>query len=739
MKSFILLFTVFISLTLKAQNTTGHSQEMKKTTSLETTKKESCTYSIIPSVQNTWGYDIFMGKQLLIHQPCVPGLSGNKGFQDKITAEKAAKLATKKITNAVIIYPETPNAPSQSGNTWIQKTEVGGLARYGAVGFSIGSKGYIGLGNPVDGIDFLNDFWEYDTTSNAWTQKADFGGSGREWAVGFSIGDKGYVGTGTDGVTNFSDFWEYDPAANMWTQKADFAGGARRNATGFSIGSKGYIGTGNPENDFYRNDFWEYDPATNNWTQKADVGGSGRVGATAFSIGNKGYIGTGYTDTGNFFADDFWEYDPSADTWTQKADFGGTGRNSAVGFCIGSRGYLGTGSDLNYNYVNDFWEYDPYTDTWTQKADFGGGNRGAAVGFSIGDKGYIGTGNNTSFEQDFWVYYQGCITPNPPTNTTPLSNQNICTGNSTTLSASGQGNLGWYTAATGGTWLGGGSDYATPLLTTDTTYYVQDSTCGASPARTGITVTVDPLPDQPGLISGATHVCAGDNDVMYSVEPVANATEYIWSLPPGASISSGGGTNIIVNFDTNAVSGNISVYATNQCGNGINSPDFSIAVNPVPLAPVITNNGDTLFSNVHFGNQWYYEGMLLSGDTSQTCIAINNGYYWDAITLNGCPSEPSNHIMILNAGVHSHPTASIKVYPVPSDGRFIVYIPNSSKEPYSISIYNSLGILIYEQNTVDVNSSDQKIIDLRPIPAGVYILTYGNSRNQEVKKIIVNK
>src|SRR5262245_18554267 len=78
---------------------------------------------------------------------------------------------------------------------------------------------------------------------NTWKRKADFGGTARHGAVGFSIGSKGYIGTGFDD-SNRKDFWEYDPATNAWTQKADFGGVARSFAPGFSIGSKGYIGTG---------------------------------------------------------------------------------------------------------------------------------------------------------------------------------------------------------------------------------------------------------------------------------------------------------------------------------------------------------------------------------------------------------------------------------------------------------------------------------------------------------------
>ena len=94
-----------------------------------------------------------------------------------------------------------------------------------------------------------------------------FGGTKRGSAVGFSIGTKGYVGTGEDGSGYTKDFCEYDPAGNAglgsWTTKTDFGGTARKDAVGFAI-TKGYIGTG--YDGVYKKDFWEYDPAANTWT-----------------------------------------------------------------------------------------------------------------------------------------------------------------------------------------------------------------------------------------------------------------------------------------------------------------------------------------------------------------------------------------------------------------------------------------------------------------------------------------
>jgi N-acetylneuraminic acid mutarotase len=256
-----------------------------------------------------------------------------------------------------------------AANTWTKMTDFTGNARKAAIGFSIGSKGYIGTGTGLNGFLPLNDFWEYDPTADTWTQKTDFTGTAREAAIGFSIGSKGYIGTGWDGSLEYNDFWEYDPTANTWTKMANFGGAARYAAVGFSIGSKGYIGTG-WDGSLEYNDFWEYDPTTNTWTKKADFTGNARDSAVGFSIGSKGYIGTGYD--GSLEYNDFWEYDPTANTWTKMADFGGaTGiaRDCAIGFSIGSKGYIGMGLDITLTLLNDFWEYEP-TDTTPDQFTF---------------------------------------------------------------------------------------------------------------------------------------------------------------------------------------------------------------------------------------------------------------------------------------------------------------------------------------------------------------------------------
>src|ERR1017187_5782742 len=97
MKKVLLLFTVIFSLNLNAQTKTDQSPVIPKPSGGETNKKASYSYTIIYAANNTWCYDIYKEKHLLIHQPSIPGLPGNEGFKTKADAEKIAKLVIEKI------------------------------------------------------------------------------------------------------------------------------------------------------------------------------------------------------------------------------------------------------------------------------------------------------------------------------------------------------------------------------------------------------------------------------------------------------------------------------------------------------------------------------------------------------------------------------------------------------------------------------------------------------------------
>jgi hypothetical protein len=57
------------------------------------------TIKIVPSANNTFGYDILLYGRPLVHQPNMPGLPGNEGFTTRERAQTAAEFVVKKIRN----------------------------------------------------------------------------------------------------------------------------------------------------------------------------------------------------------------------------------------------------------------------------------------------------------------------------------------------------------------------------------------------------------------------------------------------------------------------------------------------------------------------------------------------------------------------------------------------------------------------------------------------------------------
>ncbi|MCX6282343.1 MAG: T9SS type A sorting domain-containing protein [Bacteroidetes bacterium] len=266
-----------------------------------------------------------------------------------------------------------------------------------------------------------------------------------------------------------------------------------------------------------------------------------------------------------------------------------------------------------------------------------------------------------------------------------------------------------------------------------------NSLCGNGSTSPAFPVTVNYLPAAAGDITGVATVCAGEQGVAYSVSPISGATGYTWALPLGAIIASGANTpNITVNFATDATSGNVSVLGTNACGNGPLS-HLPVTVTPLPSAPEITVNGDTLTSSAPTGNQWFYDGSPIVTGTGQVLIAHFTGWYWDDVILNGCPSDTSNHIFIVVSGISEPAGSSFVVSPVPNDGQFKLMMNTPTTATFDVTISNIIGAKVYEKTNVMVNGPTNLLIDLRPISAGVYTMVIRNNESKVIRKIVINK
>lgn len=156
----------------------------------------------------------------------------------------------------------------------------------------------------------------------------------------------------------------------------------------------------------------------------------------------------------------------------------------------------------------------------------------------------------------------------------------ICPGQSTSLTVSGGSTYTWTPAATLSS-ANGATVTASPTVTT--TYTVSTPGCSGTQTKT-VQVVVNGVPPAIGAISGPTLVCANSTGLTYSVNNIAS-TNYTWTIPSGASITSGANTNAVtVNWGSAA--GTVSVIAVASCGTAtaslnVNlSPSLNLTVTP---------------------------------------------------------------------------------------------------------------------------------------------------------------
>jgi len=229
-------------------------------------------------------------------------------------------------------------------------------AREQAFAFSVATKGYVGGGHWFDNVNYihyeLKDLWEYNPATNVWKRAADIPltgtATGKAEAVGFSLGAKGYAGMGyyhdnaiPQTLVETRDFWEYNPTNNTWVQKANFMGSYRYGAVGMGINNKGYVGLGISGSTFY-NDWYQFDPTNGTWSTRTAFPGPARKGAIGVSLCNYGLVATGITSSG--ITNTAYEYNQVANTWSTATNFIGGACQEASGFALFGKAYLTTGS-----------------------------------------------------------------------------------------------------------------------------------------------------------------------------------------------------------------------------------------------------------------------------------------------------------------------------------------------------------------------------------------------------------
>lgn len=234
------------------------------------------------------------------------------------------------------------------------------------------------------------------------------------------------------------------------------------------------------------------------------------------------------------------------------------------------------------------------------------------------------------------------VTVNPVPAAPTAAGTTICSGNTALLNATAPGgSYSWYSQASGGTALTNTAAYTTPVLNSNTTYYVQTLVAGCTSARTAVSVTVTPLPATP-TASGTT-ICAGNTATVNATAPGGT---YSWydAASGGVLLQTG------VAYTSPTLSATTTYYVqtlVNGCVSAARAA-VTITVNPIPAAPTVSNTGvcaglsATLNATAPGGTYRWYDaaagGNLLNTGSQYTTPGLENttNYYVAVTSAAGC-------------------------------------------------------------------------------------------------------
>jgi len=305
-------------------------------------------------------------------------------------------------------------------------------------------------------------------------------------------------------------------------------------------------------------------------------------------------------------------------------------------------------------------------------------------------------------------------------------------------------------------------NFSTTAVSGNFTVYGTNN-CGNGAASPPHLVFVNPLPGVAGLISGNSTVCQGQNGVIYSIPAVANATGYVWTIPAGATIVSGANTNtVILNFSDTALSGEISVYGTNTCGNGTVSPSYPITVNPLPLIPGTPAGPDSVCYNHTPSTDYVTTGAnnatsylwtitpaaagVISGNGLTATVLWNIWAGNASISVRGSndfcegPLSESLNVYVDNCQGISEKTVaifSVSVYPNPSNGLFTIELNSDKNIIAGLSIRNLMGKTLWTEKNIRLNGRILKTLDLNNLMNGVYFVYLECNEGLVIKKITI--
>ncbi|HNB80584.1 MAG TPA: GEVED domain-containing protein, partial [Chitinophagaceae bacterium] len=174
--------------------------------------------------------------------------------------------------------------------------------------------------------------------------------------------------------------------------------------------------------------------------------------------------------------------------------------------------------------------------------------------------------------------------PVPPAPTV-TGGATACGAGTVTLGASGTGGtLNWYATATSTTILGSGNSFTTPVITSNTDYYVEETNGTCAGPRSLVTAVITPSPGV-SASSNVTYVCVGGANNQAVLTATSSNANYSYTWDPGGLT----GASVTVTptgtttYTVTATDGICTDIATVTVNGGLVPTLYSVTASPASL------------------------------------------------------------------------------------------------------------------------------------------------------------
>jgi PKD repeat protein len=138
---------------------------------------------------------------------------------------------------------------------------------------------------------------------------------------------------------------------------------------------------------------------------------------------------------------------------------------------------------------------------------------------------------------------------------------------------------------------------------------------------------------------------------------------------------------------------------------------------------------------------WNFGDSISSGATNPTYTWSTPGTYTVVLTSsNGCGSDTATYtITIEPLGLDDAKTGlnTVDLYPNPAGLASTLYFSASQSTNVSVKLMNTLGEVVFQEQTTAHAGNNQQSIDLTNLPIGIYFLQVSSSSSISTKRLVI--